>query len=79
MLQFITSIVQLTALPGKVDDILSTILPSTFQFHPGEAFQQQAMNEDVTATNFLQKDQIGGVVEETRVFPMKRNDRSAKI
>ncbi len=27
------------------------------------------MNEDVTAANSLQKDQIGGVVEETRVVP----------
>jgi predicted ABC-class ATPase len=31
--------------------------------------QQQAMDEDVTATNFLQKDVFSGVVEESGVVP----------
>ena len=32
-------------------------------------FQQQAMDEDVTAANFLQEDAIASVVEETSIIP----------
>jgi len=32
-------------------------------------FQQQAMDEDVTAANFLQEDAFCGVVEKVRIVP----------
>ncbi len=39
------------------------------KLHLGEMFQEQTMDKDVTAANFLQKDVFSRVVKETGVVP----------